>query len=378
MLNKFIAKQFVDNLEQFSNYQISILDNTDLVIYSTTKNSNNFFNRKDYLLVSDKKEALDKNSLNKKGVLVPIVLDSDILGSISILGAINEVKPIALVLKMAMEIRLKYDVSETKDREALSTNEQLIDKLIQYNSSLDKDIINLFKAGNYKANIVRTLIILQPKSNLFVESLVNTNMYYDSLQDIVASHNNEVIVLKDCSSLIKKNANSFYHYITNYCNHIYENTTFSGKIFICHLQYDYKNFQINYVQTKWLENYFLLFHPKSSKDLIFFRDYIDYYFISNTTGDIHKEIFQPILDKTKQFSADEFISLAKVLIKNNYNLTQSSKDLFMHKNTLIYKLEKLKQTFEIDPINSEADRGFIKNLYYYIIYTKAKDDKGEE
>lgn len=54
------------------------------------------------------------------------------------------------------------------------------------------------------------------------------------------------------------------------------------------------------------------------------------------------------------------------LISNNFNLVKASKDLFVHKNTLVYRLEKYKKKFRIDPVNNGRDRDFVRYLNYYI------------
>ena len=77
--------------------------------------------------------------------------------------------------------------------------------------------------------------------------------------------------------------------------------------------------------------------------------------------------------------AKEFITTTDTLIRNNYNIVRSSKELFVHKNTLMYRLTKIKNEFDIDPINSESDRSFIKIYNYYLKHKiETKGDSNDE
>ena len=51
--------------------------------------------------------------------------------------------------------------------------------------------------------------------------------------------------------------------------------------------------------------------------------------------------------------------------KSNYNLVATSKELFIHKNTLIFRLEKIKEEMDMDPLHDIQARKFMNYLYYY-------------
>ncbi len=61
-----------------------------------------------------------------------------------------------------------------------------------------------------------------------------------------------------------------------------------------------------------------------------------------------------------------FMEIAGALIKTNYNLVTASKELFVHKNTLLYRYNKIKDTLNINPIESSADRFFLEAFYSFL------------
>ncbi|MGD9901033.1 MAG: helix-turn-helix domain-containing protein [Spirochaetales bacterium] len=81
------------------------------------------------------------------------------------------------------------------------------------------------------------------------------------------------------------------------------------------------------------------------------------------TESIIKHLSQEQLDYYRQFlenkemvaflNDEELITTVKLFLKNNLNITTTSKSAFMHRNTLIYRLEKVKQEVGLNIKNFE-------------------------
>ena len=61
-----------------------------------------------------------------------------------------------------------------------------------------------------------------------------------------------------------------------------------------------------------------------------------------------------------------YIEIVGALMKTNWNLVEASQLLFMHKNTLVYRYNKLKERLNINPIVSSCDRYFVEAFYMYL------------
>lgn len=366
LINKEIANEFVDNLEEFSAYQISILDEFGTVISST--NPEYVGETADIVSVDKKHYPVIHEMKDQEGVIASIIVEHHLVGYFEIMGCLSEVKSIAKIIRMAMEIRLKYDINAKKDFRALTNNEKLIRQLVNGKEISKKEVLNLFDTLKYEPNLTRTLLILVPEQKSFMDSLANMNLYYDSNQDIVAPYQNTVVVLKDTSKIVAENFIEYKKYLRRYIVYIRNNTVFSGNAFISLPQSDFRMFSANYRQVFWLNQHLPLFADEKSDGIYLLRDYLDYYFKGRLIENTYHDYFETILQHVKPFDKEEFIIISQTLIANNYNLSQSSKDLFMHKNTLIYKIEKIKKMFDIDPINRETDRCFLRNLCYYLRY----------
>ena len=68
----------------------------------------------------------------------------------------------------------------------------------------------------------------------------------------------------------------------------------------------------------------------------------------------------------KENGLNQFETIMSALKACDYNLNTASRALFLHKNTLVYQFNKIRQALNIDPIHSQADRILVENLLSYM------------
>lgn len=96
-------------------------------------------------------------------------------------------------------------------------------------------------------------------------------------------------------------------------------------------------------------------NKKNKEDIILIKDYgiqllIDS--ISNEDKAQYLETYQKFFDKTRNKLMEELIETVKVYFENNMNIGNSSELLFVHRNTIGYRLNKIKEEFGIDVTKS--------------------------
>lgn len=370
MINKNIAKEYIDTLGQFPNYQISIYDSYAKKIGSTSNTKNCFSQEELQNFLNSNESVLEckKDSLNC--VLVKIYEDNITSCFIAIAGSDNNLLPIATALKMSLEIRLKYEQIQTEEKETLTINEQLIKELVSNSLQVSK-IIELCEQSNHSMEIERKMIMLIPDDVSSLDVLANMNLYYDSKEDIVGRLGHQLIILKDMSRAI----GSEKDYIKVYFDFLIKNTSFKGKALVAYTSKTYDNVKFAYQNLTWLKKYTTVHNIQET--ILFFSNYVDMYCISSIPYDILRNLFSSYTYNEED--AKEFITTTDALIRNNYNIVRSSKELFVHKNTLMYRLTKIKNEFDIDPINSESDCSFIKIYNYYLKHKiETKGDSNDE
>ncbi|WP_277407148.1 helix-turn-helix domain-containing protein [Lacrimispora xylanisolvens] len=98
----------------------------------------------------------------------------------------------------------------------------------------------------------------------------------------------------------------------------------------------------------------------------FFYDFTGNYIRSVVPFNELQWMFQTYEKEMNEDLKQSFIEIAGALIKSNYNLVTASKELFVHKNTLLYRYGKIKDYFNINPIEAAKDRFFMENFYSFL------------
>ena len=61
-----------------------------------------------------------------------------------------------------------------------------------------------------------------------------------------------------------------------------------------------------------------------------------------------------------------YMETMEVLIDKDYNLIKASECLHIHKNTLVYRLDKIRERLNMNPLIYHGDREFMEGFYYYL------------
>lgn len=90
-------------------------------------------------------------------------------------------------------------------------------------------------------------------------------------------------------------------------------------------------------------------------------------FISALDGDSRIILSDKFLDKKliAVFKDEELINSAQAFFANNLNISETSRNTFMHRNTLIYRIEKIEKLtgLNIRNLNDAFSFMFLKSIY---------------
>lgn len=181
-------------------------------------------------------------------------------------------------------------------------------------------------------------------------------------QDIISTATNGDIVMFKAINIERLEAIRDYKLIiSDYLNDFFEEDSDKKmSITVGSLQDNISKYRESYLHAQELG-----LEIKGNKGIYFFNDYILDYIRRIATIKVYDNIFSVyntlFSEQEKTFIAES----VEVLNKNNYNIVNTSKALFMHRNTLLFRLNKIKDTLNIDPIANAAHREFLNELAYY-------------
>ena len=359
MIDRGIASDFIEAVEQFSSYKIRMYDEGGGLICGNDPHALSA-SRRAFSSVETVStiEGKTEDGL-ETAIFSPILVDEEPVGCINLVGGGSDMHAVLAALRMSLETRLKYETAERTQRKILGRNEKLIRMLLCDPKADAEKRARIITDGGYAGRIPRVPILLLPKSESFMDAFASMSFNYDSSQDIIATLDDRVAILKDMSHAHE----NYRTYCLDYLSFLRESVSFDGILLTTGWPTPLALYNQAYAQLEWMRTHTQLLPEKAS--VLCFCDCLDEFFLSLVPKDSFQSVFQGVINNLT-FEPDEYLQITGALMENNYNLVKASKSLFMHKNTLVYKLEKLKRCLRIDPINNSHDRVFVRYLHHYL------------
>jgi carbohydrate diacid regulator len=141
-------------------------------------------------------------------------------------------------------------------------------------------------------------------------------------------------------------------------NSIFYKREITYKYYRVALQNNIDNYSSGYKHCRWMQR-----HNYSGED---FFNYLEEYFTSLMPILEQNNIYGAIADLMDQQLREVLIDNFETLKVSNFNLSKASQDLYIHKNTLVFRLNKIKNFFGIDPLHNNSDQFFLSLLHSFL------------
>ncbi|MPN15268.1 hypothetical protein SDC9_162598 [bioreactor metagenome] len=120
-------------------------------------------------------------------------------------------------------------------------------------------------------------------------------------------------------------------------------------------------YRIAYEHAVWLHNTARLREPIS-----WFYDYTESYLKRIVPMMEYRGIFNVFAENLNEDFLASYTELIGSLAQCNYNLQPASQQIYIHKNTLAFRLGKIKDRLNINPMHNYRNREFANNLCLYL------------
>lgn len=331
-----IFNEFIDVVNEQSIYTIGLI-NLDGTIIKSSKD----------MYVGKNKDIIRKNKYNS---IQDIIINSEKMGELWVKGDSNIVWISNLILD-SLVTRLSYELYEQSLIENITKDYELIELLLDAENFDIEKVMELSRELNINMDLARVAILIVNEKGFNSEEIPRLKLKEDSKQIVYALlSKNNLLIFKDIP--IKHPNYEVKKYLNNYIKNLktwgISNSAFIvGSIQNKLIDYKYSYYECNRLkETKTIKNNkvyyssdFLLetFMDKINYDCIF--NHYKYYVINNKSLDI-----------------DELILIANNYFINNYNITKTAESMFMHKNTLIYKIKGYEELLGLDIRGKAEDK----------------------
>ena len=371
MIETELAKKFIEQVTQYTEYNINIMNEQGVIIASRDPKRVGSFHEVAYYIVTGSEDIVVTSTEEdypgvKPGINMVINIEGRREGVVGITGDPGEIKPVALITKMAIEAMLKYEKQQEELRRRRNQKEHFTSLLIHVEYPDPGELRSVAKQLNYSENITRIPILCRLED-------VSPEPFLDIIKKGPRHGTEDISIVLDSSHILifktmpvqKRKVFADYKYIIGE----YLSTALkwlreqekSCKFFIGSFQGNFTQYYNAYRHCKWLEE-----NVDTAGFAAYFYDHTGNYVRSVVPVNELQWMFNVYEKELSDEFKKTFIEIAGVLIKTNYNLVTASKELFVHKNTLLYRYNKVKDMFNINPLESSADRFFMEAFYTFL------------
>lgn len=340
-----IFASLVKEINNLINEDVIITNENGVIVASTKQSRINNFHEGAYLSIKNKEKMLLTQELSeklrgvKKGIVLPIIIENDPIGVLGITGDPKKIEPFAKLAQKMSELFI-HSIIDQITREKIARNLELfmfdwINDDVPAESLIERG--KLYNIDVRKYNLVISIHIPLPTSNLSYKEISLLRTHWDQKGDaifvrlgqgklLIIDNNNDRNNLKDKIEVFLNNVND------RIGNDIYVGV---GKTVT------YEELPISFKQAERACQIAKL------ENRIIFEEELRFEIIQYELNKKSKRIF---IDRTIAPLLDDKVMLHTLnsWLENNMSIQKTAEALHVHKNTLYYRLEKIKALTNLD------------------------------
>ncbi|MTI60039.1 MAG: hypothetical protein FH762_08710 [Firmicutes bacterium] len=378
-LTRDLAKKIVKNTMDVLGKNINIMDYNGIIIASGNQERINMYHKGAAEVVKTGKRVIikDKDIAGFKGVKpginLPIRFNERIIGVVGITGDANEVAGYGEIVKNMVELILQQEFLRREIEAENKACENFFQQLLSNSIKSKELLVDRAKLFDLTLDLARVVIVIEihPIDNkLLTEQIRILDIFLrlNKKEDIIFSRGDNLILVKSFSK--DNNIENYYEYTKKIINKILDrfNEIFDSVIIgvgqrVSELEKLYISYQGakhalkvgKKVYNNHENNIFFLDHLGYD----YFLPYIDkeegLYFLHHLLGNNIIEVFENV----------DLGELIEALVENDLNISKAADSIYIHRNTLIYKLNKIN---EITGLNPRSAKDLFTLLIAYHLY----------
>lgn len=273
------------------------------------------------------------------GINLPIYFQEDLQGVIGITGDPASVIITGELVKMTTELMLQQEFLRSQSESKQRTREIIIGKILSENIPL-KDIEQGLKYLDLNLSSPFVAAVVQIDNHA-----ITSRQLIERTEEILG--NDLLIGFININRLFitlsKKHANNYIQLLNKLCEKL-NSSKLNFKIAYSLPFYDWNGFYKAYLECDTAlkisrqDKIILPFSQIEAKALFY---------------QIENSIAKKFSDRVLSQLTDTDAQTIEVFFKNNLNIKETSDKLFIHRNTLIYRLKKIEEKLNYDPKNFE-------------------------
>lgn len=354
-LNTELAEKIVKKTMNVLGKNINIMNSRGIIIGSGDKERLNTFHEiagkaieKQKPIIIEKEKSKEFHGV-KEGINLPIVFNKSVIGVVGITGKVKEVSDYGQLVKNMVELMLQQEFLrneiEINHRAKENFYQQILDKNSK-NTELLEDRLKLFDIENYLKRVV-FVISFETFATKLVTNCLNdlNNLEFLKKDDIFLIRGDKLLLIKTLRDSSVKSKKAYIMKLANKLKTKIKTMINEPQIGIGSIVDNINNLSLSYRDALFaLEIGDSLNDNKEEK--VYSINNLGFNYILPFIEESHaKKFLDNIFDKKtykSYFDNSNIGEIIESLVKNNLNISKTADDLYIHRNTLLYQLNKIK------------------------------------
>ncbi len=380
LLTRGNAQKIVDEMEEIINRSINIMDSHGYIIASTDKTRIGQFHEGAQKVIANKlTELVIENESgyegSRRGVNLPILYNEDIIGVVGITGEPAEVSKQGQIIKKMTEILVLDSYIKEQGQLEDRTKSYFIEEWIFGNSHEEDRTFEvrgkLLGLDILKPRIVAVMYLTsRGEDKLEIEmQKIREKIIKDMKKEIEYNKDNIVISIgSKYIFLFNAKSASFVKekmgIIKNKLESMYPVYVATG---IGNIRTNHNEISQSYNEAEKALKVSLASKVRTIK---IYEDINVELFIEEIPHRVKKEFIQKIFKNCNQKEIGEWMEILDVFFKHNGSINKAADELYIHKNTLQYRINKLIKKTGFDPRSTKD--GLL--LYLALLITRSDEN----
>lgn len=375
MISLELARRFIERVTKYTEYNVNIMDENGVIIASRDPERVGQYHVVAHQLILGKADLIEAETDTphniRQGVNMVIEVDGKREGVVGVTGVPSEIRAAAMMTKMAIETMVRYERQQEERRRRENRKEQFIYLLTQVEDASHEELRTLAADLGFPEEMVRIPILLRTRGADTEELLIRfrESRLHTPLDFSIAPDAQHVLVFKTIPEREGNLLTYYKSFILEYLSPIrqdMEKAGWNACFYIGSFQENYKQYFHAYRHCKWLERHVSEAEAERTGRVVFFyehlHDYTQYILPMQELRSMFHICETRIPEKMKEMLVKTVLTLSR----NNFNYVSAAKELYIHKNTLAYRLNQIRDITMLDPVGRAQDRALLVSFAVYL------------
>ncbi|MEE8793190.1 MAG: helix-turn-helix domain-containing protein [Erysipelotrichaceae bacterium] len=348
MIIEDVFKEFAQVVGENRMYEISLLNAHGIIVQTTMADAKG-------TQIADQTDTEDK-------VFYPLNVDGVFYGTLMVQG--SNMSVIAPLIRDSLVTRVRFELQKMRIDNQMSNGELLVQMLVDPYAFDSEKVFRLCEKMNIRTDCYRVCIYLVCSSGFDSKAIANLNLLPDDDIPICSLINPKELVIFRSVAEEKMDKEMMEASLQSYFRSLRHIGITADRVFISMPSRKIHEYHVSFESCKWLAG------RDAIKDrIVFMSEHLFEYLTSGIKPQFLSQVIDSSILEKKNINVDEFIEIAQRMVEADFSINKTAQMMFVHKNTLIYKLKKYEAALGIDITGSTKGR---------VVFTLIADELADE